>query len=78
MTDTLATLLALTAQQRGRCACSDATRLEVAGVSIPVGPATALLVLTLALFAPPFVASLFARRREARAMRRVLDDAPGA
>jgi len=64
--------LALIALAQHRCACSDATRLEVGSLSIPVGPATALLAIVIALFGPAALMGLVMRRREARAMRDVL------
>lgn len=64
--------LLFAAQARGHCACSDATRLHVGAFSIPVGPVTVLFAAVAVLFIPPVLVGWAARRREARAMRRVL------
>lgn len=66
--DTLSRL----AQVRGRCACSDATRIELWGLSIPFGPVTAVFVVTALLFGPPALAGWLARRRRSRAMQHIL------
>ena len=55
-----------------RCACSDATRVEVGSLSIPVGPATALLAFVVALFGPAALLGWWTRRRHARAMQEIL------
>ncbi len=72
MLDQLVSALLFAAQVRGRCACSDATRLHAGAFSIPVGPVTVLFAAVAVLFLPPVVLGWVARRREARAMRRVL------
>lgn len=67
------TALVLAAQVHSRCACSDATRVYLAGHEIPVGSTTVIFAVTALLFAGPVIAGRIARIREARAMRRVLD-----
>ncbi len=72
MTDLHLSALLVLARLPGHCACSDVTRIQAGPFSIPVGPLTVIFALVAVLFLPPMLLGWVSRRREARAMQRVL------
>lgn len=59
------------------CACTEATRITIAGHSVPIGPVTVLFAVAILFLVPAVVYGWVRRRIEARAMRGVLDG-PGS
>lgn len=54
------------------CACAEFTRVQLGPFNFPVGILTVLFAATALLLAPGMLSGWVARRREARAMARVL------
>lgn len=55
------------------CACAEFTRIQIGSISLPVGILTLLFAGVALLLAPGLLAGWLTRRREARAMARVLE-----